>query len=395
MPKILRIINRLNIGGPTFNVAYLTKYMDSNFETMLLAGMKDESEASSEHILQKFDIHPVYIKSMHRNLHPIHDLKAYKEIRKIIRTFKPDIVHTHASKPGLVGRLAAYHEKVPIIIHTYHGHAFHSYFSPLKTKLYTAIEKYLAKISTKIIAISNIQKEEITTTYQVCKPDKVAVVSLGFDLNGFQQDTSIKRAVFRTKYKLDDDTIAIGIIGRLVLVKNHQLFIYAIKKILSKTTKKVKFLIIGDGERRDELIHLVDSLRISYSLSDNIKQESNLQFTSWIKNMEEVYAGLDIIALTSLNEGTPVTLIEAQAANKPIISTDVGGIRDIVLPGKNALLVKSNDLAAFSDKLLQLIEDDNMRIAFSKNGSENVLDRFNYTSLVHNMGKVYQELLNI
>ena len=128
MPRVLRIINRLNLGGPTYNAANLTKYIDGEFETLLVSGMTDDTEESSEFILKRLDLHPVYIKEMYRELNPLRDYKAYFRLRQIIREFKPDIVHTRAAKAGAVGRLAAHHEGVPVIVHTFHGHVFHSYF---------------------------------------------------------------------------------------------------------------------------------------------------------------------------------------------------------------------------------------------------------------------------
>src|SRR6476661_6286296 len=148
MPRILRIINRLNLGGPTFNVAYLTKFLSPEYETMLVAGMIDESEASSEFILHDMGLHPVYIPEMYREIHLSKDVRVYFELKRIIRDFKPDIVHTHAAKAGALGRMAAYSCHVPVILHTFHGHVFHSYFSDLRSKVFISIERRLAKRST-------------------------------------------------------------------------------------------------------------------------------------------------------------------------------------------------------------------------------------------------------
>jgi UDP-N-acetylglucosamine:LPS N-acetylglucosamine transferase len=202
MPKVLRIINRLNLGGPTYNAAYLSKYMAPEFETLLVSGMKDESEASSAFITDSLGLKPVYIKNMHRSLNPIQDRKAYKEIVKIIREFKPDIVHTHAAKSGALGRLAAINEGVPVILHTFHGHIFHSYFNPLKTKLFLKIERYLSRKSSKTIAISQKQFEELCYDFNIDKPEKFEIVPLGFDLQRFYEGKEEKRKGFREKYNL-------------------------------------------------------------------------------------------------------------------------------------------------------------------------------------------------
>jgi len=193
MPRILRIINRLNLGGPTYNAAYLSRYLADDYETMLVAGLKDDSEASSEHIVQDLGIEPVYIKNMYRSINPFKDSEAYSQIKKIIKEFKPDIVHTHAAKAGALGRMAAADSNVKAVVHTFHGHVFHSYFNPVKTKLFLQIERYLASKSHKIIAISEKQKEELGETYKVCKKEKIEVIPLGFNLDRFTEAQEEKR----------------------------------------------------------------------------------------------------------------------------------------------------------------------------------------------------------
>ena len=235
--KILRIINRFNLGGPTFNAAYLTKYIGDEFETLLIGGEKDETEESSTFILDSLHLTPIIIPEMKREIGFKEDKIAYKKLKDMIKEFQPDIVHTHASKAGTLGRMAAYKCKVPVIVHTFHGHVFHSYFGKTKTVFYKNIERYLAKKSTKIIAISDIQKSELTQQHKICDKNKVAVVPLGFDLRRFQEDYESKRNDFRKHYLLEDDEIAIGIIGRLVPIKNHTLFLKAIDQLLKKTTK--------------------------------------------------------------------------------------------------------------------------------------------------------------
>ncbi len=392
MPRILRIINRLNLGGPTYNAAYLSKYVDSRYETMLLAGMKDDTEASSEFILRKVGVTPIYIDGMYRSIYPLLDLKAYSKIKAIIRDFKPDIVHTHAAKAGALGRMAAYQCNVPVIVHTFHGHVFHSYFKPLKTKFFIGVERYLAGISTAIIAISNLQKRELSEVFKICPAGKITVIPLGFDLEKFQMNYETKRKSFRDKYNVADDEIAVGIVGRLVPVKNHPLFLRALKSLLEKTTKKVKAFIVGDGGEREKLLSLAGELGISFGTPEQ-KGNHPLVFTSWITEIDEVMAGLDIVALTSFNEGTPVSLIEAQAANKAIVTTAVGGIEDVVIPGKTALLSPNNDLQKFTDSLLRLVEDDSLRKTTGQEGSQFVTQRFSSRRLARDMTGLYDKLL--
>ena len=391
MPKVLRIINRFNIGGPTYNAAYLSKYLSKDFETLLVAGEKDESEDSSQFILHELGLKPIIIPEMKREINLKNDRIAYQKIKEIIADFKPDIVHTHASKAGAIGRLAAHKMKVPVILHTFHGHVFHSYFGKVKTTIYKTIERNLARKSIKIIAISPIQKKELSTIHKIAKPNKIEVIPLGFDLNKFRDNQKFKRNSFRQKWLIEDDEIAIGIIGRLVPIKNHHFFLNIAKEVAERTTKKVRFLIIGDGELREELQDYCEQLKIDFS-TEKETRNSLLSFTSWITDIDVALAGLDIVALTSKNEGTPVSLIEAQAAGKPIVSTNVGGIENIVIPNKTALLSNIYDEQSFTENMLFLIEDDNKRMAFSQKGTH-VFKSFHYDRLVSDMEKLYYKLL--
>ncbi len=393
MPRVLQIINRLNIGGPTYIAAYLTAYLDDEFETKLVAGMKDDSEESSDFIVREMGIEPVFIEHMHREINFKNDREAYRQIAQIIREFKPDIVHTHAAKAGTLGRLAAWRNKVPVILHTFHGHVFHSYFGPLKTRLFIYVERFLARISSGIIAISEEQKRELAGVFAICKPDKVFVVPLGIDLGRFFERMDEKRASFRKKYHLDDDTLAVGMIGRIVPVKNHRLFLRAWKKVLEQSTVKIHAFMIGDGEDREKMELLCTELRLIYNVGEENKPGATVTFTSWIMDIERGVAGMDIVALTSLNEGTPVSLIEAQAAGKPIVSTLVGGIANIVLPGKTALLAASNDVEGFTTNLLAIVNDPELRAAMQVEGPGFAQSKFGYQRLVKDTQVLYKALL--
>lgn len=394
MPRVLRIINRLNLGGPTYNAAYLSRYLAPEFETMLVAGIKEDTEESSEFIVRQMGLSPVYIPEMRREIRFGNDRIAYRKIKKLIKEFRPDIVHTHAAKAGTLGRLAAHHCNVPVILHTFHGHVFHSYFNPVKTMVFKKIERYLSSISTKVIAISDIQRKELVVEHKVIPDAKAEVIPLGFDLDRFFTNQDIKRTVFRTAHGLDDETLAIGIIGRLVHVKNHPLFIDAIAGLKAVSKRKFRAFIIGDGENRSALIDQARSRGLSVATPDHADEDPDVIFTSWILEIDKALAGLDIVAMTSLNEGTPVSLIEAQAAGKPVVTTDVGGIGNVVLPGVSAFLSPSGDLASFTGNLVKLVSDDDLRTKMSNVGVQHVLDHFAYQRLVADVRLLYRRLLS-
>jgi glycosyltransferase involved in cell wall biosynthesis len=367
--------------------------MPDQYETLLLSGEADESEANSDFIPLQHGVKPYYVPGMRRSIHPLRDYPAYKHIMGVIREFKPHIVHTHAAKAGALGRLAAWRAGVPVIVHTFHGHVFHSYFSPTKTRVFLGIERFLAKKSSAIIAISKEQKRELVKDFRICKEEKMRVIPLGFDLERFRTDKEKKRLAFRSEFQIKDDEIAIGIVGRLAPVKDHALFLHGLKRVLDNTNRKVRAFIIGDGETRPEVEALARELGITFSTEKDDVHEAPLCFTSWRRDIDVVNAGLDIVALSSKNEGTPVSLIEAQAAGKPIVSTQVGGIQDIVLEGKTALLSPREDAVAFGDALLQLVENQAKREAFSKAG-DFVFEQFSYQRLVRDMDTLYKELLS-
>ncbi|MCH2214112.1 MAG: glycosyltransferase [Flavobacteriales bacterium] len=391
MPKILRIINRFNLGGPTYNAAYLTRYMPSHYETMLLGGMKDETEDSSQFIVENLGITPVVIDEMQREINLKRDYAAFKQIKKIIQDFKPDIVHTHASKPGALGRWAAHQMGVKVIVHTFHGHVFHSYFNPAKTKFYKHLERKLASVSTRIIAISEKQKQELSEEHKICEAGKIEVIPLGFDLDRFQKGIAKKREVFREEFSLQKDDVAVSIVGRLVPIKNHELFFDAIKWVIPRLDKRIKGFVVGDGESRIHLEHYCRKIGLSFS--DNSDDNVDIYFTSWVKNVDYVNAGSDIIALTSKNEGTPVSLIEAQASDTPIVSTRVGGIEDVVISGKTALLSHLDRPDQFFENLLKLSDNKSMRDTFGEQGWSFVKDKFHYKRLVNDVTKFYDKLL--
>jgi glycosyltransferase involved in cell wall biosynthesis len=386
MIKVLRIINRFNLGGPTYNATFLSAFLGDNFETKLCGGQHEKHEGDSLFIPLQYKLEPQIIDVLERSVNFSNDRKALKEIRNIIREYKPDVVHTHASKAGALGRYAAYKENVPVIVHTFHGHVFHSYFGQLKTGIYKTVERYLAKKSDAIIAISPIQKGELVNKYKIASAEKVRVIPLGFDLDRFQANKAEKRSVFRAEYNMAENDVAIGIIGRLAPIKNHSGFLDSMEKVAASTTKNIVVFVVGDGELRQEIE--AKAKRIAEN-NKHIK----FVFTSWIKDVDRILPGLDIVALSSLNEGTPVSLIEAQAAGIPVISTNVGGVKDVLLENVTGLVVEEFEVQAYANGVLDLVENKEKREIMSQNGWNHVRNKFHYKRLCSDVEKLYVELL--
>jgi len=384
--KVLRIINRFNIGGPTYNATFLTAFLGPEYETLLVGGLPDKGESDSLFILEKYGVKPRLIDEMVRNPNLSSDRKAYKKLKQIIREFKPDIVHTHAAKAGALGRKAAASCGVPVIVHTFHGHVFHSYFGKVKTQIFKTIERRLAKKSHAIVAISDIQKHELSEIHRIANKEKINVIQLGFDLIPFRDKRISEREKVREEFKIDNDTVAVAIVGRLAPIKNHQYFLEVVESVLEKTTKKIKVFIVGDGSEKEAIAEQVQKI--------NQRHNNVIIMTSWIEDIGTFNAGMDIICLTSKNEGTPVSLIEAQAAGIPVITSDVGGVKDIVLEGETGYVVPLERQDLFIERLVELVENEKKRQIMSQNGWNHVEQKFHYMTLVDNMKNLYRQLLD-
>lgn len=391
--KILRILNRFNVGGPVYNATYLTKYLNSDlYETLLIGGKPEKHEQSADYILNDLEVSFMQLKFMRRAISPLFDLISLIQIIILIYKFKPHIIHTHAAKSGLLGRLASlfYYEKVRLV-HTYHGNVFEGYFSNFKNKILIFIERFLAKKSTKIIAISKLQSHDLIYKYKICEKEKIEIIPLGFDLSRFTENKSLKREKLRKEFNVHDDTILITIIGRIVPVKNHQLFIDVINYCKNRSSRVIKALIVGDGSETEKIINYVENNNLSYSYKD-LNKECDVLFTSWRSDVDCVLAASDIVCLTSLNEGTPVSIIESMASETASISTNVGGVSDIIENNISGI-VSTKKVNDYGEKLLQIIEDDNLRLKLAKKGKSISLENYSYNKLVFNIESLYQKII--
>lgn len=394
MIRVLRIINRAAIGGPILNATLLTRELPAPFETKLVVGPCESAynHIEATELLEGLDV--VRLSSMRRAPNPFRDVQTYLEIRKLIRQYKPHIVHTHATKPGTLGRLAARAEGVPVIVHTFHGHVFHSYFNPLMNYTYRFLERYLARISDALVAISPEQKKEMAHDFRIAPESKFRVVPLGFDLDRFAEDSTDKRARFRSELGVSADTVVITLVGRLVPVKNHAFFLRAYKRMKELTNRRVLAVFVGYGEGYSQVESAVKAQGIEFSHLGQQTDSTELIFASLRTDVDVVYAGSDIIALSSLNEGTPVSLVEALASARPVVSTRVGGVESIVTEGVSGFLCDRNDIESFARHLATLVDNDDLRIQMGNAGPTHVRTRFAYQRLVKDMQLLYEELLS-
>jgi len=380
--KILRIIARLNVGGPAIQAISLNRELNNNeFESTLVYGTVSEGEEDITKFPGMQVERGILLPGLGRELHPLKDISTLLALIRIVRRERPDIIHTHTAKAGAVGRVAGVLCGVPILIHTFHGHVFHGYFSPLKTSIFKFIEKILAAFTTRIITISPAQKEEIQSLLGLSEK-KFAVIPLGFNLDKFEKCKELSSGEFRKAINAGPEDFVITIVGRIVPIKNHALFLKVARLLLEKHNN-LRFAIVGGGELQEQTEALARQLGIS----------ERVVFAGWWSEIEKVYADTDITVLTSDNEGTPVCLIESLSAGVPVVSTDVGGVRDVVKDGESGLIALPADSSSLFAAIDELILNPELRMRMGERGRIAMRQRYSFDKLKSDIIAFYKSLL--
>jgi glycosyltransferase involved in cell wall biosynthesis len=379
--KILRIIARLNIGGPAIHTILLTAGLNNErFESTLVAGVEGKYEGNMLDLAAAKGVKPIIIPQLRRNIDPVGGFIALVKIYRLIRRGKPHIVHTHTATAGLLGRLAARLAGVPVILHTFHGHVLRGYFGPIQSKVLVCMERSLARLSDRIVTVSEGQRRELAE-YGIAPLEKISVVPLGFELEDLLACES-HRGELRRELGMADDNKLVGIVARLVPIKNHRLFLQAAKAV-AETMPQARFLVVGDGELREELEAYAHDLGL----------DGKAIFTGWRRDLPRLYADLDVVALTSINEGTPVSLIEGMAAAVPVVATAVGGVPDVVVDGETGYLVQEEDVQGMAEAIIELLKNPEKARKMGSAGREAVYPRFTAQTLLANIKELYGELL--
>jgi glycosyltransferase involved in cell wall biosynthesis len=379
--KVLQIITRLSVGGSSNHSILLAAHLDKkDFDVMLIKGKEAAEEGNLEDSLNQKRIIPVLVPELKREVSFRNDLVAFLKLYRLMSREKPDIVHTHSAKAGTLGRLAAKLAGVPIIIHTFHGHLFRGYFSSSKSKLIVFIERLLSLISTKIIAVTESQKEELWR-YKIAPKQKIVSIPLGLELDAFM-DVDGRKSKFKSELGLEPSDLLIGSIARLVPVKGHSYLFQAAKIVISELPN-ARFLIVGDGMLRKRLEGLAESLGI----------QDNVIFCGFQKDLPKIYADLDILVLTSLNEGLPVAVIEAMAAQTAVVAYDVGGVKDLVEPGVNGISLPFGEIDGLGESIIYLLKNARERERLGQNGRRKVYPYLHYKRMIRDVENLYTELL--
>lgn len=371
MTRVLRLITRLNIGGPAIQALMLTRDLADRFPTTLAAGREMYSEGEMTD-----DLVPIERVPFLREIDPIQDMRAFVRVRNLIDSVKPRIVHTHMAKAGAIGRLAAARSALDVrTVHTFHGHVLDGYFGKVKERAFISAERYLARRTDALIAVSP-QVRDALLDLGIGRPEQWRVVPLGFDLEAFLGVTG-RNGTLRQRIGIDASTPLIGTLGRLAPVKDHALLLEAVARI-----PDAHLAILGDGELRTSL----EQQAMRSDLAGRV------HFMGWERNVAGAIADMDVVATSSINEGTPVALIEALACARPVVSTSVGGVPFVVDDGETGLLLRDRSPATFAGLLTRLLQDEALRTRFGTEGRKRMSERFSKDRLIQNIARLYTEL---
>ena len=387
-PVVARVITRLNIGGPSIQAVRLTTALADRYATTLFHGRLGEGEGDMSYLIPA-GTDARFVGTLCRPLSPLDDLRSLFHLYREFRALRPSIVHTHMAKAGMLGRVAAFGYNLTRgrrprarVVHTYHGHVLDGYFSRFATAVFIGIERMLASISDRIIAISPAIRGELLSTYRIGRDRQYRVVPLGFDLAPFAAIDNEARIEARRSLALPDDAMVVSTVGRLTAIKQHRLFLDTVKKVIAVHPRTIA-LIAGDGELRADLTGYAASLGIS----------DRVRMLGWRRDLPVIYAATDVFLLTSRNEGTPVALIEAMASAVPGVSTDVGGVRDVIGGGDTGRTAPFGDADGLARSIVELLSSPALRAEMGARARGRVLAHYDINRLVGDIAMLYRELL--
>ncbi len=386
--RVTRIIARLNIGGPAIQAITLTRELERHgFRTHLIRGSEDPAEGNMDYLAARIGVRPTLVRSLRRDPGP-GELRALAALVWLLRSDRPAVVHTHAAKGGTLGRLATLiafprRRTRPVLIHTYHGHSLTGYFSGRTAAVYRLIEQLLAPFTDRLIAVSQEVQEDLVAL-RVAPASKFTVLPLGFDLQPFTADEerASRAAALRGAWGVRDGEVVVTLVARLVAIKRVDRFLKLAAALADEPA--VRFVVVGDGELRAELQDTAQARLLG----------ERLVWAGFRRDIPDVCFASDVVVLTSDNEGTPVSLIEAQAAALPVLATDVGGVRSVVEHGVSGLLAGADDLDALTQGLRELVRDAGLRAQMGQAGRERASARFTLARLADDHARLYRELLS-
>lgn len=407
-----RVIARLNVGGPAMHVVNLARGLDAvpadrprddvgppgedtgpGWRTQLICGSVSETEGDMEYYAAARDVEITHIDDMSREISALHDLRTLWALYRIFRRERPTVVHTHTAKAGTLGRLAALLARVPVRIHTFHGHVLGGdYFPPWKTRLFLEIERQLSRVTSRLVVLTREQAREMSDELGVAPAGKFAVVPLGLELDTFASlDRATVRARTRSDLRIPEGVRAVGIVGRMVPIKNHELFLEAFAALRRRHGDGVVAMVIGAGEREAHL----KAVAASFGLGEEVR------WLGWRQDLPELYAALDVVALTSHDEGTPVALLEALATGTPVVARAVGGVVEVLKDvGAGRVVPREAGAEEWADVLWDVLRDTAGVATRPASGQgpdirETVATRYSVARLASDIAALYREALAV
>jgi glycosyltransferase involved in cell wall biosynthesis len=383
--KVLRVIARLNVGGPALHVAYLSAGLaDRGYDTTLVSGKVGSGEESMAFVARQRGVRIETLGNLHREIAPLRDLRTILRLSQLIRRERPTILHTHTAKAGAVGRIAALlagDARPPVVVHTFHGHVLRGYFNPVLTAGFRLLERTLAHVATKLIAVSPEVRDDLVAL-GVAPASKFTVIRLGIELDERVEHSDEVRQATRRLLGVPPDAFVVGWIGRMTAVKRTEDIARTLQALVEHGVDAY-LCLVGDGPDRPDLERRMHELGVA----------KRCLFVGYQENVAGFYEAMDALLLTSVNEGTPVSVIEALAAERPVVATRVGGVSDVVRDGVDGFLVGVADVESLAARLAELAADPDLRARMGAAGRARVVERYAVERLVDEVDRLYRSLL--
>ncbi|MFL5902051.1 MAG: glycosyltransferase [Solirubrobacterales bacterium] len=381
--RVLRIIGRLNMGGPAHQAALLSgrRFYSDRYETLLVHGALAQGEASLADLAEEEGAAMRFVGELRQPVHPLRDSQALLKLIRAARAFKPDIVHTHTAKAGFLGRQAALAVRPrPVVVHTYHGHVLEGYFGAAKARLYLELERALARVSDRLLGVSQATVDDLVRL-GVAPPERFRVLPLGLDLDPLAEPDERLRAASRSELGIGAEEILLVYVGRIVPIKRLDLLLRALAQA-RESEPRLRLAVVGDGDERPQLERQAAELGIA----------ADALFLGYRRELRPTFAAADVAVLSSDNEGTPVSLIEAAAAGLPAVATDAGGVGEVVT-GDTGIVVRRGDVAALASALVEMAADAQRRERCGRVARQRALDRYGAERLLSDIDALYRELV--
>ena len=383
--RVVRVIARLNMGGPALHVAYLSAGLkDRGYDTTLVAGSLARGEESMSFVADSLGVPIVTIEQLHREISPVRDALAVFRLARLLRALRPQILHTHTAKAGAIGRLAvllAVGARPPIVVHTFHGHVLRGYFGPVRARLFRLLERWLARVTTALVAVSPEVRDDLVAL-GVAPREKFTVIRLGIELDERIGASAERRAEMRRLLGISPDRFTVGWIGRMTAVKRTDDVLLAFER-LRELGVDACLCMVGDGPDRDHVEHRASELGIV----------RHCLFLGYQEDVAPFYGAFDAVVLTSGNEGTPVSAIEALAGSRPVVATRVGGVPDVIRDGVDGFLVEPGAVDELAERLAELARDPELRARLGEQARVHVVPRYSVERLLDDVDRLYRSLL--